>query len=444
MTEASKERKTQEVPCKGIEQERKAPRYGAEPEVWTERMLTALEEGVKGGKWHSLIDKVIRKETLELGWQKVKRNRGSAGVDGVTVERFERRKEKNLTWLEEQLKAGTYQPEAVKRVEIPKERGKTRPLGIPVVRDRVVQNAIRMVIEPIFEKEFSERSYGFRPGRKAQEALRRVDELLKQGYRYIVDADIKEYFNTIPHEPLMKLVAKHIADGRVLDLIEEYLNQRIMSGMKVWKPTQGTPQGAIISPLLANIYLHPLDKQLEELGYEETRFADDFVIQCRSQQEAEQALETVKLWMAAAGLELHPGKTKIANLTETGSFEFLGYRFERKQGRDFRWPREKSIAKLRDAVRSHTPRTSGRSLEQVIGNVNRVVRGWFNYFKHAHRNSFPDQDKWIRQRLRAILKKRRKRPGCPKGADFQRWPNEFFHTRGLFSMVRARRELGYA
>ena len=262
-----------------------------EPSIWTERMLTALEEGVKGGKWFSLMDKVWRERTLWAAFQQVAANDGAAGVDHQTVEDFERDLSKNLQRLSEQLREGGYRPQAVRRVWIPKP-GSTekRPLGVPAVRDRVVQAALRLVLEPIFERDFAQQSYGFRPQRGCLDALRRVDQLLKQGYTWIVDADLKSYFDTIPHEPLMERVEEKVSDGQILGLVEVFLNQQVRDGMKCWTPEGGTPQGAVLSPMLSNLYLDPLDHQMAGKGIEMVRYADDFVLLCRSCEEAERAL----------------------------------------------------------------------------------------------------------------------------------------------------------
>jgi len=237
--------------------------WWAEATIWTERMVSALVNGVKGGKWFSLVDKAIRPATLEAAWRKVARNRGSAGVDGQSIERFEAQSDRYLLELHEQLKNGSYRPSPIKRVEIPKGDGRTRPLGIPTVKDRVVQTALKMAIEPIFEVQFRPGSYGFRPGRSCKDALREVDRLLKEGFTWVVDADLKSYFDTIPHDRLMARVTERISDGRVLSLIDGFLRQDIMTDMARWQPTTGTPQGAVLSPLLANIYLHPLDLLME-------------------------------------------------------------------------------------------------------------------------------------------------------------------------------------
>lgn len=399
-------------------------------------MLTALENGVKGGVWFSLIDKVYAPSNLLAAWDKVSGNRGSAGVDHVTIEMFEMRVEPNLKTLSEQLRTGDYRPQAIRREYIPKPDGTRRPLGIPTVRDRVTQTALRNVLEPIFEIGFAEHSYGFRPGRGCKDALRRVDQLMKAGYWYVVDADLKSYFDTIPHERLMERVREKVADGRVLKLIESFLTQGVMEGLERWTPEAGSPQGAVISPLLSNIYLNPLDHLMAALGFEMVRYADDFVILCRSSEEAGRALEQVKRWVEENGLTLHPQKTRVAHVLEDG-FEFLGYHFVN----GVRRPRGKSLDKLKGDIRQRTKRTNGKSLEQIIGELNPKLRGWFGYFKHSTPRVFTDIDAWIRRRLRSILRKRRGRRGLGRGADHQRWPNIYFEELGLYSLKAARAQI---
>jgi RNA-directed DNA polymerase len=404
-----------------------------EPSVWTERMLTALEQGVKGGKWFSLIDKVTPESTLATAFHQVAANRGAAGVDHVTVATYEGRLDENLKRLSERLRDGTYQPQSIRRHYIPKPGSQEkRPLGIPTVQDRVVQTALRMVLEPIFEREFAEHSYGFRPGRGCKDALRRVDELLKNGYTHIIDADLKSYFDTIPHDRLLALIGQKVSDGRVLSLIEAFLKQGVLDGLTEWTPTQGSPQGAVVSPLLSNIYLDPLDHLMAREGFAMVRYADDFVILCRSAEEAATALAIVQRWTAEAGLTLHPTKTRIVRAPEEG-FDFLGYRFEGGQRR----PRTKSLEKLKDTIRAKTRRTSGDSLKAIITDVNRTLRGWFEYFKHSHRWTFEPLDRWLRRRLRGILRRRLGLRGISRGADSFRWPNAFFAEQGLFCLRAA-------
>jgi len=407
--------------------------------IWTERMLAALVSGVKGGKWFSLWDKVWRSSTLERAWELVSKNKGAGGVDGVTIERFKGMKEKCLKELSEALKNGSYKPEAVRRVYIPKGDGGRRPLGIPCVKDRIVQAAVKMTLEPIFEKEFLPMSYGFRPGIGAKDALREVDNLLKGGAVWVVDADVQKYFDSIPKEQLMDRVRARVADGNILDLVQAFLDQSIMEACKTWTPTKGTPAGAVLSPLLANIYLHDLDVLMTSKGYRMVRYADDFVTLCSTEDEAHKALDEVKQWMTENGLTLHPEKTHIGNCTIVGQgFEFLGYRFECGK----RTVRKTSMKKLRDTIRKRTKRTVGQSMESVIKSLNPTLKGWFGYFKHAHKWTFKEVDGFVRRRLRAILRKQDKRPGmgwCLK--DHMQWRNSYFATLGLFTMKEAHAEL---
>src|ERR1700722_4473900 len=424
--------------------------WWAEASIWTDRMVSALGNGVKacpwagqrpdprGGKWFSLIDKVIRPATLEAAWQRVARNKGAAGVDGQSVERFAYQSERYLLELHTELKAGTYRPSPVKRVEIPKVHGKTRPLGIPAVRDRIVQAALKMVIEPIFEVQFRPGSFGFRPGRGCKDALREVDRLLKEGHTHVVDADLKGYFDTIPHDRLMALVEGSISDGRVLSLIESFLQQDIITETARWQPAAGTPQGAGLSPLLANLYLHPLDLIMEQSGHRMVRYADDFVILCASEAEAMAALHQVTAWVDANGLTLHPDKTKVGDSQQPGQgFDFLGHRFE--SGR--RFVRAKSLTAFKDKLRARTIRSRGDSLRQIVEDINPMLRGWFGYFKHARPRLFRRLDGFIRRRLRAILRKQEKRPSRGRSeADHTRWTNAFFADLGLFTLQTAHTE----
>jgi RNA-directed DNA polymerase len=395
-------------------------------------MLTALENGVRGGKWHSLIDKVYARDNLEAAYRRVAANGGAAEVDHVTIDASAQRLDGNLDRLSRTLREGTYRLQAVKRVYIPKPGSKEkRPLGIPTIRDRVAQAALRNVMEPIFEKDFAKHSYGFRPNRGCKDALRRVDALLKAGYNHVLDVDLKSYFDTIPHEPLLDLIRRRISDSRVLSLVALFLKQRIMDDLKVYEPEEGSPQGAVISPLLSNIYLDPLDHLMAERGFEMVRYADDLVVMCRSREEAEEALKLVDAWTREAELVLHPEKTCIVTAEE--GFDFLGYRF--KGGR--RWPRKKSLTKLKDTIRTKTKRNNGHSLDTIIADVNVTLMGWFEYFKHSGPSTMKSIDGWVRMRLRSILRHRRGLKGRGHGRDHQRWPNAYFVSHGLFSLKTA-------
>ena len=410
-----------------------------ERSVWTDRMLEALEKGVKGGVWFSLIDKIVRPATLHAAWLRVKKNQGSAGSDHQCIKDFEVNLDRNLGQLKEELVSGHYRPRPIRRVYIDKPGTKDkRPLGIPTVRDRVVQAALRLVIEPIFEREFIQSSYGFRPGLGCKDALREVERHLKSGYTYVVDADLKAYFDSISHELLMNDIRLRIADGRVLDLIEMFLKQGVIEDMMLWTPEQGTPQGAVISPLLSNLYLHSVDMKMSEAGFQMVRYADDFVVLCRSHEEAKNALEHVGKLIKEKGLTLHPDKTRLVDATVKGvGFDFLGYHFECGT----RWPRKKSLKKFKDSIRKKTGRSNGNSLSEIILDVNRTLAGWFEYFKHSNWKTFKPIDGWIRRRLRSILRKREKRKGISRGWDNMRWPNKFFRDYGLLSLSEAHRTL---
>ena len=398
-------------------------------------MLQALVNGVKGGKWFSLMDKVYSPTNLEAAWKRVKRKKGAAGVDGQSVEQFAAQAESSLKWIHDELREGRYKPLSVRRQWIPKPgTNKQRPLGIPAVRDRVVQGALRHAMEPIFEKKFVDHSYGFRPRRSCKDALRRVEDLLRQGYRHIVDADITSYFDMIDRSILMAEIKKEVADGRVLGLIEMFLEQSVMDGMKEWEPETGTPQGAVISPLLANIYLHPVDESMARAGFEMVRYADDIVILCKSEEDAREALKLLTVEMTKLKQTLHPEKTRIADIEKWEGFDFLGYHFQ-KNGKK---PRKKSLTKLKDKVRELTPRNHGNSLEKIISRLNQTLRGWFQYFKHSKRTTFKPLDSWIRKRLRAILLRRQHRRGIGNGHANHRWPNAYFAKFRLFTMTTAR------
>lgn len=406
-----------------------------EPEVWTERMLATLETGIEGGKWFRLIDKVWRPKNLARSLQKVVAKGGSAGIDQQRVSQIAKHQEQTIQKLEQELRANQYQPQPVKRVWIPKPGSQEkRPLGVPTVRDRIVQGAVLQVTEPIFEREFAQQSYGFRPGKGCKEALRRVEELLSSGHNWVVDADLKSYFDTIPHEGLMERVGEKIADSRVLNLIKAMLQAGVMDSLKGWQATeQGSPQGAVISPLLSNIYLNGLDWKMERNGYEMVRYADDFVVLCRSQEQAQEALKQISQWVEVNGLKLHPSKTRLVDASQRGGFEFLGYHFEKGK----KWPRKKSLDKLKDTIRSKTRRTSGRNIKAICKELNQSLRGWFGYFKHSAPHVHERIDGYVRDRLRSILRHQSKRQGRARQSDQYRWPNSYFSAVGLYSLKQA-------
>jgi RNA-directed DNA polymerase len=304
------------------------------------------------------------------------------------------------------------------------------------VKDRIVQTAVKFALEPIFEAMFRPTSYGFRPGRGCRDALREVAQLIADGHAFVVDADFESYFDTIPHDRLMQRVEERVSDGRILALLRSWLTQDIMRDLQRWTPTAGTPQGAVISPLLANIYLHPLDELMAVRGYRMVRYADDFVVLCKTREEADAALVEIRTWVAENGLRLHPDKTHVGDCRQTGEgFEFLGYRFE--AGR--RIVRKKSLDRFKDSIREKTRRTRGQALAVIVVDLNRLLRGWFAYFKHAHPYTFRPLDQLIRRRLRALLRKQTlRRPGMGLSvADHQRWPNAFFAEAGLLALHTA-------
>jgi RNA-directed DNA polymerase len=380
-----------------------------------------------------LIDKVYSELNLYTAARSVLWKKGAAGVDHQSTEDFDRHIIEETRRLSEQIRGSTYQPQAVRRVWIPKPGDPTsqRPLGIPTVRDRVVQKALVNVIEPILDHTFHDRSFGFRHGRSCRDALRIVEQKLSEGYVWVVDADLKGYFDSIPKDRLLKLVKGSISDSRVLSLIGQFLDQSILEELHEWTPETGVPQGAVLSPVLSNVYLNPLDHLMAEDGFEMVRYADDFVILCRSEFAAEVALEVVREWVEQAGLTLHPTKTKIVD-SRVESFQFLGYSFRGEQIH----PRAGSLTKLKDTIRKKSPRKSGAPLEFTIASLNVSLRGWFGYFRHARWPVFKDIDGMVRRRLRRLLKKRHRRNPQRLPAT-QRWPNAFFTEKGLFSLREA-------
>lgn len=400
--------------------------------VWTERMLTRLEQSEPTTVWYGLWDKVNCERNLQAAYWAVWRKAGAAGVDGQTIPQFDAQEQAELARLREQLQSKSYRRQPARRVWIPKAgSSEKRPLGIPTVRDRTVEAALKHVLEPIFERDFAEHSYGFRPRRGCRQAVERVETLLEQGRDWCVDLDFKSYFDTIPHERLLQLIERRVVDTRVLGLVKQSLKAGVLEELKDWQPTErGTPQGAVISPLLANLYLNPLDHQMVRQGWEMVRYADDLVVLCRTREEAEQALKCLRQWAQEAGLTVHPTKTRIVNVGSEG-FDFLGWHFRGNQ----KWPRKKSLEKLREKLRPLTRRTNGRSLSEIVARVNPILRGWHGYFRESLPSGLSGPDGWLRRRLRAMLRKREKRPGYGLSqANSRRWPNRWFAAQGLFSL----------
>jgi RNA-directed DNA polymerase len=420
--------------------EARNPKNWVERSVWTERMLERLAKSQEQTVWYSLWDKVWNQDNLNQAILEVILNKGGAGVDHYTTEQLKTEWTQQCTMLQEELKSGSYRPRPARRAWIPKlGSAELRPLGIPAVRDRVVETALRAVLEPIFERDFAEQSYGFRPGRGALDALERVETLLRNGYTWVVDADLKAYFDTIPHERLMQLVRGRIADGKVLRLLEQYLKAGVMDSLKGWQPTkEGTPQGAVISPLLANLYLNPLDQQMARNGWEMMRYADDFVVCARTEAEAKAALEEIAAWVQEAGLRLHPTKTRIVNAAAKGGFDFLGYHFEQYTAQGGKkWPRDKSQFKLRENLRAKLRRSRPGGVKQIVSEVNRTLRGWYGYFKWSQPTAMQRVDEWARERIRHILRRRHKRRGMVRGRERTEYPISWFAERGLFSLKTA-------
>jgi len=411
-----------------------------ERSVWTERMLKRLETSQEQTVWYSLWDKVWQPDNLAQAVLGVIVNRGSAGVDGQTTQQLSMDWTRQQEQLQEELRSGRYRPQPARRAWIPKlGSAELRPLGIPAVRDRVVQTALRAVMEPIFEREFAEQSYGFRPGRGSLQALQRVESLLQSGHTWVVDADLKSYFDTIPHQPLLQLIGQRVKDGKVMELLERYLKAGVMASAKEWQPSQqGTPQGAVISPLLANVYLNPLDQEMARKGYQMVRYADDFVVCARTEAEADRALAEIAQWVKTAGLTLHPAKTRIVNAADKGGFDFLGYHFEQyRQGGGKKWPRQKSRQKLRENLRAKLSRGRSGSIPQIVAELNPTLQGWYGYFKYSLPSAMQRVDEWVRERTRHIIRRRHKRHGMVKGRERTEYPNAWFAAQGLFSLKAA-------
>jgi RNA-directed DNA polymerase len=407
--------------------------------MWSEAMKAAIGQLRQAGrKWFSMYDKVIAPANLEAAWDRMnhrtqgKKRRQGAGVDGITVAKFADQAGENLRTLGEQLSTGRYKPSPVRRHYIQKPGStKLRPLGLPTVRDRVVQEACRNLIEPIFEAEFKDSSHGFRPGKSVDTACEQVEQYLSKGKVWVVDLDIEKCYDSIPQEPLIDRVARRISDGKVLDLIRSFLKSGVMEEMNIWYETTGTPQGGIVSPVLANIFLHDLDVALEKQGTAWVRYADDVVALCQSREEAEQVLESIRAILGGLGLKLSPEKTRIVHLDE--GFDFLGWHYQGTK----RWPRHKSVDKLRRRLRALTRRNRPGGLTSICEDLSPVQRGWFNFFRNGNSQSaFNTLDKWLRRRLRSLLRRRHKYRGISRGGnDHLRWSNSYFVRHGFFSLA---------
>jgi RNA-directed DNA polymerase len=380
-------------------------------------------------KAYSLIDKVYGWNNLYTAWRRVRANKGAHGLDRVTIWDFEADWEKHLNEIQRKLKQDRFEPQPVRRVYIPKpgDPSARRPLGVPVVADRVVQQALLQVLDPLFDADMSERSFGFRKGRKAHHAIATVIRDGKAGYRHVVDADVASFFDRLDHQVTMSRVRQRVGDGRVLKLIEAFLKAGVYEAGVVSVPQQGTPQGGVISPWLANLVLDDLDKALESRGYRHVRYADDFVVLCTSPEEAVHAKSFVEEVLGQLKLSLHETKTRLTDFRE--GFDFLGFRF--------RWLRlgirSKSLDRLKDKVRLLTRRQQGRNVDAILQDLNPVLRGFARYFGIAEVGGlFTRLDAWVRMRVRAFKTKRRRR------TDNRRIRNRRLAKWGLLSLQHCR------
>ncbi len=367
-------------------------------------------------KVHSLVDKVYSRTNLALAWEKVRRNKGAGGVDGEDLEQFEARLEENLDRLHQQLKDGIYEPQPVLQHRIPKagQPGKHRELGIPTIFDRICQQAMVNRLEPIFEPAFDDANFGYRRARSTKDALRKIWRELEQGYEWVVDADLKDFFGSVDHDKLMTLVNRRVSDGRVLGLIKSILQAGCVAEGRKLPTEQGTPQGGVISPLLSNILLTPFDREMRHKGYRLTRYADDWVVTCRSRQDAETALAVARRVLEKLGVTLHAGKTRIVHVRH--GFEFLGFKIKRgsrplrlsadkirsgtRQGGLYAFPRAKSVRHFKEQIIKHTRRNAPLSTMELIAEINPIIRGWGLYYCKAHvRRLFKQLKGWIVRRI---------------------------------------------
>lgn len=410
-------------------------------------------DATKKTKVHSLIDKIYSQSNLKVAWEKVRANRGAGGIDRVSITDFDAVAEEELAKLHEELKNQTYQPMPVRRVEIPKpgKAGEKRPLGIPAIRDRVCQQALKNRLEPIFEVEFNDCSFGYRPGRSPHDAMREIWKGLMEGHQWILDADLRDYFGSVDHEKLIDMIAERVSDGRVLKLIRQMLKTGYMQRGRLFPTEQGTPQGGVSSPLFSNIYLTPFDNEMTGRGHRLTRFADDWVVLCRSKKEAEKALTDARTILESLGLTLHPSKTRIVHIRQ--GFEFLGYKLQQgkglklpegkiKKGKNVRniyaIPTGKSVKRFMEKIRDRTKRKIPLKLQEIIEWINPVIRGWGNYYRKAHvRKLFNRLRAWIIHRLWAHQYKRWRNIGWRKYPE-----SKLYGQYGLVNLIRLIPDIG--
>ena len=377
--------------------------------------------------YYTLKDKIVDKWNMHNAAQNVFRNEGSAGVDNQSIEEYEENYKLNMREAHRQLKEDRYEPSPVLRVFISKGDGRQRPLGIPTVKDRVVQESFRRILEPIFEKVFCDCSYGFRPGRSAFDAIMKIEEYREQGYKWVVDADIKGYFDNIDQDLLMDFITQRINDGWVLQTIKLWLTAGVMTDDEFQETLKGTPQGGVISPLLANIYLHQFDKEMTERGYKMVRYADDFVVLTKSKKKANRALEVIReITEGKLNLKLHPEKTVVTNFGR--GFVFLGYEFIAWR---YKRPRKKAIKKFKERIREVTRRQQPWPVDMIIGELNPIIRGWGNYFGKGNvKKLFQRLDEWIRMRIRAFMESKKALVNQNK-----RIPTALLRQKGLKSLL---------
>ena len=402
-------------------------------------------------KAYSLYGKMLIPERHEEAWKKVRANLGSPGIDEVTIGMFEKQKNKHIDTIIRKLRNKEYQPKPVKRVEIDKPgSNKKRPLGIPTVKDRLIQQVLKELLEPIFDPNFSEHSYGYRPNKSAHDAVKQAEKYRKQSH-WVIDADIKGFFDNVDHDILLDIVNEKVSDGSILRLIRMFLESGVMKDGKFTETKVGTPQGGVISPLLANIYLHHLDRRLEERGYRFVRYADDFLVFCNTKEEAEHGLQYIKhVLKEELKLDLNKEKTTIAYISykryergksrpERKDINFLGFRMNRYHT----VPRKKAVDRFKDKIRRETKRGWTRDIEEMIRSINRKIRGWGNYYKHGSvKTLFSELDAWIRMRIRLNLGKRKvkgfKLNKHYRSISYYKHTNRDLQNMGLISLSKMR------
>lgn len=377
-------------------------------------------------KWYSLYDKVLQEKRLREAFFAVKKNGGTGGIDRQTISSFQEHLATHIPELSRLLIAKTYRPLPVRRVYIPKTDGKKRPLGIPAIRDRVVQQSVTSLLSPIFERTFHDASYGFRPHRSCHQAIAKIEQYLQEGYAWVVDADIQDFFGTIDHELLLDTVNTQIADGSVLALIRKFLEAGVMEEGRVTQQVSGTPQGGVISPLLSNIYLNAFDWEMAKKGYKLVRYADDWIVLAKTQEEAERALRDAGEILTRKKLTLHPTKTRIVHHRD--GFAFLGFWFKDFDGTHRKGPRHRAVKAYRDKIRLRTRRQQPRNIQMLADYLNPLIRGWGNYFRIGDvKRCFATLDSWTRMRLRSFLKKKH----ALSLSAHRRYPNQFFRDKGF-------------